>query len=159
MRVFLPATLAAFVAAGATFAFAQSPAPQGPGSDPRMERRMERRGERMQERFVQRMSKLKTELKLTLAQEPLFASVEQQFRKMADERRAARQGTRDNMRNAELPDRLDFMAQRAARNASAMSELSGTVKPLWATMTAEQKEIVKKNLPGRGRWGGEGRKG
>lgn len=168
MRVFLPATLAAFVAAGATFALAQSPTP--PGTDSRLDRmeqrmermegmdRFERRGERMEQRFGQRMQKLKAELKLTPAQEPLFSAVEQQFRKMALERRADRQATRDRFRNAELPDRLDLMSQRAAKNAAAMNELSGTVKPLWATLTPEQKDIVKKNLPGRGRWGGEDRR-
>jgi hypothetical protein len=68
------------------------------------------------------------------------------------------------MRNAELPDRLDFMSQRAAAGATNLRELSTAVKPLWATLDASQKDIVRKSLPG-GRWqgrgegGGEGRGG
>lgn len=163
-----PAALAAFVAAGATYAVAQSaaPAPGAPAAnapaatDARTDRRadrMERRADRMEKRFGERMQKLKAELKLTPAQEPLFGAVETQLRKMGETRRAERQANRDRFRNAELPDRLDMMSERSARGAAAMRELSGTVKPLWATLSAEQKDIVKKNMPGRGRWGGEGR--
>ena len=176
MKAFLAPTLAALVAAGATYAFAQSPAaPSGDSRLDRMEQRMERmermentdrwerRGERMQRRFDARIQRMKTELKLTAAQEPLFDAVEQQFRKMTETRRAERQANMQRFRNAELPDRLDLMSERAARNATTMRELSTTVKPLWAILTVEQKEIVRKNMPGRGmsggRWHGEGRRG
>ena len=186
MRVFLPATLAAFVAAGATFAaiHAISPAaaqdaprlqlaqdsqrgPDSARSDERRQERMERRAERMQKRFAERMQKLRTELKLTAQQEPLFNAVENQMKKAQEQRRAAWTTNRDRFRNAELPDRLDLMSERAAANATAMRELAGTVKPLWATLTPEQKDIVKKNMPRRGPFGeggrgegrGEGRRG
>jgi hypothetical protein len=176
MRVILPATIAALVAAGATFAFAQSPV-QSPAQAPargetagyeiaqdaqridRREERRERRAEKMRERFNERVQKLKAELKLTPQQEPLFAAVETQLKKIQDDRRAARIANRERFRNAELPDRLDFMSERAAANATAMRELSSSVKPLWATLTAEQKEIVRKNMP-RGPFGdGERRRG
>jgi Spy/CpxP family protein refolding chaperone len=141
-------------------AYAQ-PAPQSspqPGSGPRAEQstsRMERRAARMEERMNRRIEQLKSDLKLTPAQEPLWAPVQAQLRKMQDERRASRQGNMERMRNAELPDRLDFMAQRAATGATNMRELSTAVKPLWATLDASQKETVRKSLPG-GRWQGRG---
>jgi hypothetical protein len=176
MRVFLPATLAAFVAAGATFAAVHAVSPAAAQDAPRYQlaqdgqrsqERAERRQERMQQRFAERMAKLKTELKLTTQQEPLFANVEAQMKKAQADRRAAWTTNRDRFRNAELPDRLDLMSERAAANATAMRELSGAVKPLWATLSPEQKEIVKKNMPRRGPFGeggrgegrGEGRRG
>ncbi|MGL4729188.1 MAG: Spy/CpxP family protein refolding chaperone [Bosea sp. (in: a-proteobacteria)] len=160
MRVILPAAVAAFVAAGATFAFAQTSAP-APVDATRYEivqdgQRAERRAERMRERFNERLQKMKTELKLTPQQVPLFNAVETQLRKMGAERRAVRVANRDRFQNAELPDRLDLMSERATANAASMRELSSTVKPLWATLTAEQKEIVKKNMPRRGPLGGDG---
>ncbi len=159
MRVILPATIAALFAAGATLALAQAPAPSpsAPAAEQRQGDRMERRAARMEQRFGERMQKLKAELKLTPAQEPLFGAVEQQLRKMADQRRDGWRANRDRIRNAELPDRIDMMAERAARGATSARELSGVVRPLWATLSPEQKEIVKKNLPRRGPFGGEGR--
>lgn len=145
------------VLAGAA-AYAQTgPAPQ-PTEQPRAEQRsdrMERRAARMEERVNRRIEKLKSDLKLTPAQEPLWAPVQTQLRKMQDERRAFRQANGQRFRNAELPDRLDMMSERAARGATSMRELSAAVKPLWATLDATQKETVAKNLPGHGR--GEGR--
>ncbi len=113
----------------------------------------------MRERMNERIAKLKTELKLTPQQEPLFTAVETQLKKMQDERRAARMANRERFRNAELPDRLDLMSERAAANATAMRELSASVKPLWASLTAEQKETVKKAMPRRGPFGEGGRGG
>ncbi len=140
-------------------AYAQNSAPATPSERPRTEQRqdrMERRAERMEQRAGKRLEKLKTELKLTPAQEPLWTPVEAQLRKMQDERRGFRQANGDRFRNAELPDRLDMMSERAARGAANMRDLSTVVKPLWATLDASQKEVVRKNLPGSGRRG-EGR--
>lgn len=139
-------------------AYAQtSPAAQ-PNAETRTEQRpdrMERRAARMEERANRRIEKLKTELKLTPAQETLWAPVQAQLTKMQDQRRGSRQADGARFRDAELPDRLDMMSERAARGATNMRELSAAVKPLWATLDAAQKETVSKNLPGRGR--GEGR--
>jgi periplasmic protein CpxP/Spy len=139
-------------------AYAQTgPAPQS-NAQPRAEQRperMERRAARMEERANRRIEKLKTELKLTPAQEPLWAPVRAQLTKMQDERRGFRQTNGERFRNAELPDRLDMLSDRASRGATNMRELANAVKPLWATLDAAQKETVRKNMPGRGR--GEGR--
>jgi LTXXQ motif family protein len=138
---------------GAGLAHAQAPGGPGPGSDgPRMERRMER----MSERFDKRLGKIRTDLKLTPQQEPLFAPIEAHIRKNMAEMRGMR-GRMEEMRNAELPARLDMMSERAAKMSANMRELSGLVKPLWATLDDSQKATVKKFLPGRGGMRGEGR--
>jgi LTXXQ motif family protein len=124
-----------------------------------MQERMEQRATQMQERMNRRVERLKADLKLTPAQEPLFATVQSQLTKMQQERRSLQQGAMPRMRNAELPDRLDMMSERAARGATNLRELSTAVKPLWATLSDTQKETVRKAMPGSGRWqDGEGRR-
>jgi hypothetical protein len=112
----------------------------------------------MEERVNRRLERLKTDLKLTPQQQPLWSPVEAQLRKMQADRRSYRQANAGRMRNAELPDRIDLMSERMAANATQMRELSATIKPLWATLSADQKETVRKALPGgRGMGHGEGR--
>lgn len=150
-RLTIVAGVAAALLAGAA-AYAQTspaPAPDAPRLDQRMER-MERRAGRMEERFNRRVERLKAELKLTPQQEQLWTPVQAQLRKMQDERRAGREANMQRWRNAELPDRLDLMAERAARGSANMRELSAVVKPLWATLDASQKELVRNAMPGRG---------
>ncbi len=159
-RLTIAAAAASILLLGAA-AYAQAPATPGPDAGPRTEQRperMERRAARMEERMNRRVEKLRTELKLTPAQEPLWAPVQAQLRKMQDERRSLRASNAGRARNAELPDRLDMMSDRMTRGAASMRELSVAVKPLWATLDAAQKEAVRKNMPGRGREGG-GREG
>jgi LTXXQ motif family protein len=144
--------LAVSVAAlGAGLAYAQ--APGGPGQDGS---RQDRRMERMSERFDQRLGKIRADLKLTPQQEPLFAPIEAHIRKNMGEMRGMR-GRMEEMRKAELPARLDMMSERAAKMSANMRELSGLVKPLWATLDDSQKATVQKMLPGRGGMRGEGR--
>lgn len=163
MKRILIATTLSIVALGAV-AHAQTSG-QGPGHGSRMEerhmQRMERRAERMEERGQRRLQRLKADLKLTPQQEPLWAPVETQLRTMQTERRASRQQAMERMRTAELPDRLDLMSQRMAQGAGAMRQLSDAIKPLWATLTPEQKETVRKAMPvgQRGDGNGEGRRG
>ncbi|MCX7325812.1 MAG: Spy/CpxP family protein refolding chaperone [Hyphomicrobiales bacterium] len=136
-------------------AYAQTPAAPGPGDRPRAEQRMdrmERRASRMEERMNRRVEALKSELKLTPAQEALWAPVQAQLGKMQQERRAFRESSGQRFRSAELPDRLDMMSERAARGATNMRELSAAMKPLWATLDSSQKDIVRRAMPGgRGR--------
>ena len=149
------------VALGAGLAYAQAPGGRGPGGDGA---RMERRMEQMSERFDRRLGRVKADLKFTPQQETLFAPIEAHIRKVMGEMRGMR-GQREEMRKAELPARLDMMSERAAKMSSNMRELSGLVKPLWATLDDSQKATVQKMLPGRGgmrggpdgdRWRGHG---
>ena len=111
--------------------------------------RMERRAARMEERSGRRLEKLKTDLKLTPAQETLWGPVQAQLRKMQSERGAFRQANRDRAGNAELPERLNMMADRTAQAAANMRALSGAVQPLWAALDETQKETIRRALPGR----------
>jgi hypothetical protein len=129
-----------------------------PGDHSRMDR-MERRGARMEERMNRRLERLKTELKLNPQQEALWSPVQAQLRKMQDERRSFRQGEGMNQRNAELPARLDVMAERAQRGSQDLRDLSAAIKPLWASLDEGQKETVRKNLPGRWHRGERGERG
>lgn len=163
MKRTIIAAAASLLALGAV-AYAQAPGagPGAPGERPRMEERMrermERRAERMEERMDRRLERLKSNLKLTPQQEPLWAPVEQQLRRVQQERRDYWRSNMERMRDAQLPDRLDLMAERMASNATGMRELSNAVKPLWATLSDEQKQAVRRALPGRGA-GREDRRG
>lgn len=244
MKLILPAAMAALIAAGATYAFAQSSGPgpgmppgmppgqnQGPnwgpgggpgwGPSPEMQQRWEQRRSEMEQRWQQRQGEMdrrwgerdqrwqqqqpgdwqqrraemdqrwqqrqgewdqrraewqqrmadrmrqrmserfawvKQQLKLTPAQEPLFATVEKQVSKMMETGTQARQAMREKMRNADLPERLDMMAERAAARSATMRELGEAVKPLWATLSPEQKDILRRSTPGMrgGMMGGRG---
>jgi TolA-binding protein len=154
---------AVMIGLGAT-AYAQAPqsAPgAAPSAEPRTERserrteRMERRAARMEERMNGRIERLKADLKLNPQQEALWGPVQEQLARIQGERRSFRAANAGRFRDAELPDRMELMADRQARGAQNLRDLSAAVKPLWATLTPEQKETVRKAMPGRGR--GEGR--
>ena len=120
---------------------------------------MERRSARMEERMNRRLDRLKAELKLNAQQEALWPPVQAQLRKMQDERRSFRQAQGGNERNAELPARLDGMAERAQRGSQHLRDLSAVIKPLWASLDESQKETVRKNLPGGNHRGERGERG
>jgi parvulin-like peptidyl-prolyl isomerase len=152
-RTLIGAAAAGLIALSAG-AYAQSAAP--PADAPRAEQRqerMERRAARMEERAGRRLERLKADLKLTPQQEQLWSPVAAQLRRMQDERRSFRQANMGRLRDAELPQRLDIIAERQVAAAAQMRDLSNAVKPLWATLSAEQKETVRKAMPGGGRWG------
>lgn len=140
------------VTLGVGLAYAQTPGSRGPGPDGG-DARTERRLERLSERFDRRIERIKADLKLTPQQESLFAPIEAHVRKVMGEMRDMRQ-RREAIRNAELPARLDMMSERTARMSANMRELSGLVKPLWATLDESQKATVAKLMPGRGLRGG-----
>lgn len=140
---------ASLIALGTGFAYAQSQAAGGP--DARQDQRFERRSEM----FDRRIGRLKAELKLNAQQEALFAPVEAHIRKVMGELREAR-AHRGDIRNAELPARLDMMAERAAKMSANMRELSTLVKPLWATLDDGQKATIRKMMPGQGGRGSDG---
>jgi hypothetical protein len=151
-RTLMMATAAALLGFGAV-AYAQAPQATPPGVENPRGERMERRAERMEQRMNQRIQKLKGDLKLNPQQEALWAPVQAQLAKMQAERRSFRQANAGRFRSAELPERMDMMADRQARAAQNMRELSAAVRPLWVTLSDEQKEAVRKAMPGRGREG------
>jgi hypothetical protein len=155
MKTLTAATLAAFLAAGATYAVAQ----QGQGSQgqaPQSQSGWEqRRAERM-ERFMRdelpaltdaRIGGLKAGLKLTPEQEKLWPPVEQALRDMAAQRMQAMQQRRAERgnRGAERPDpmqQLDRMVDRSAQMSSSLARLRDAAKPLYATFDDRQKQVL-----------------
>lgn len=153
---------ASAAAVAATFALAQpQPLPQaGPdGASPRQERAenreqrrtegRERRAERMEARLNERLAKLRTDMKLKPEQVPLFEAVERVIRGNAEKRReawAAMRETRENFRHADLMERLDIMTNRSAARAARSKELSDAVRPLWLTLSDEQKTVARRTV-------------
>jgi hypothetical protein len=154
----IAATSAAALAA--TFAIAQ-PQPIPPAgadrdgsrherSESREQRRdewREQRGQRMQERLNDRLAKLRTDMKLKPEQVPLFDTVEALIKKRAEERRAgwsAMREQRENFRHADIMEKLDMTSGRQAERAARSKELADAVRPLWTTLSDEQKTVARR---------------
>jgi hypothetical protein len=160
-------------ALAATLAIAQpQPLPQAGGSDrdntrqeraeQREQRRTEwreRRAERMQARLNERLAKLRTDMNLKPEQVPLFEAVENAVKKNAEQRRerwTAMRERRETYRHADIMEKLDMTANRQAERAARSKELADTVRPLWATLSDEQKTVARRAVreaiaDGRGR--------
>jgi hypothetical protein len=154
-------------ALAATLAIAQPqpipPAPGGsssqertaPGGDraergdrtDRREEWMQRQAERATARLNERLAKLRTDLKLKPEQVPAFERVEALVKRNAEQRRerfAQMREQRENYRDADVMERLDMMASRLSERAARTKELADTVKPLWTTLSDEQKTVARR---------------
>ncbi|KFC67173.1 hypothetical protein FG93_04148 [Bosea sp. LC85] len=112
-----------------------------------MEARMKERFERAQARMNERFAKLRTDMKLKPEQVPLFDAVENTVKKGMEQRRegfAAMREQRDNFRHADIMERLDAMASRQAARATRSKELADAVRPLWSTLSDEQKTVARR---------------
>ncbi len=122
-----------------------------------------------------RIAMAKTALKLTPEQEKLWAPVEEKIRagyaerqKMREEwrsKRAERHAEHGKHENRALPDRIEQHSQQLAERATKMSEratklkeFAEAVKPLYASLTDEQKAVAAHVL-GRFAHGEHGRHG
>lgn len=154
-------------ALAASFAIAQpQPIPPAGGGDrdgPRSERSersdrsetreqrraewREQRAERMQARLNERLAKLRTDMKLRPEQVPLFETVETVIKKRAEERQAgwsAMREQRENYRDADIMEKLDMMSGRQGERAARSKELADAVRPLWTTLSDEQKTVARR---------------
>lgn len=147
-------------ALAASFAIAQPqpipPAGDGPRaersdrSETREQRRSEwreQRAERMQARMNERLARLRTDMKLKPEQVPLFERVEAVIKKRAEERRAgwsAMREQRETFRDADIMEKLDMMSGRQAERAARSKELADAVRPLWTTLSDEQKTVARR---------------
>lgn len=107
----------------------------------------EQRAERMQARLNERLAKLRTDMKLKPEQVPLFDTVEGVIKKRSDERRAgwsAMREQRETFRHADIMERLDMMSGRASERAARSKELADAVRPLWTTLSDEQKTVARR---------------
>ncbi len=128
----------------------------------RKERRAEwreQRAERMQARLNERLAKLRTDMRLKPEQVPLFETVEGVIKKRAEERRSgwsAMREQRETFRHADIMEKLDMMSGRASERAARSKELADAVRPLWVTLSDEQKTVARRAVreamaEGRGR--------
>ncbi|AOG04337.1 Spy/CpxP family protein refolding chaperone [Bosea sp. RAC05] len=163
MKPFALIAASSIAALAAGFAVAQ-PAPMPPaggerdgsrherseryeGREQRREDGRERRAERMQERLNERLAKLRTDMKLKPEQVALFDTVEGVIKKRAEERRSgwsAMREQRETFRHADIMERLDMMSGRQAERAARSKELADAVRPLWATLSDEQKTVARR---------------
>lgn len=133
-----------------------------------------------------KMAMAKAALKLTPDQEKLFTPVEEQVRaqfkdraekraekdKKREERRAAREARkaeggdgnrgegRESRKRADLAERFETMSADLSKKAERMKSFSGAFKPFYASLTDEQKDVLRPLMrdlaPGFGGRGGRG---
>lgn len=134
----------------ATLAIAQpEPVPPVGGSDSTRQERTEQReqrAQRMQERMDERLAKLRTDLKLKPEQEPLFDTLQGVIKQSAQQRRerwANMREQRETSRDADVMERLDAMANRQAERAQRSKALADAARPLWTTLSDEQKTVMR----------------
>lgn len=153
----IAASSAAALAATLAIAQPQSIPPVGGGDSTRQERTdqreqrrtdwRERRAEQMQARMNERLAKLRADLKLKPEQVPLFDTLEGVVKQGADQRRerwSAMREQRENFRHADIMERLDMMASRQAERAQRSKVLADAVRPLWTTLSDEQKTVMRR---------------
>lgn len=146
-------------ALASTFALAQpQPVPPAGGDqkqqsaetrDQRRDEMRQRRAEQAKVRMDQRFAKVREDLKLKPEQVPLFDKVEALIRQRAEqgrERWTAMREERDRLRSADLMERIDARAKRLGERAAASKELADTVRPLWATLSDEQKTVLRRSV-------------
>lgn len=154
-------------ALAATLAVAQpQPAPPAPGSQQTQERAgsdgeraergdrgdrreewRQRRAERAAARLNERLAKLRTDLKLTPEQVSAFEKVEALIKRNAEqrgERWAAQREQRQTYRDADIMERLDMRADRQMERGTRSKELADAVRPLWTTLSDEQKTVARR---------------
>ncbi len=113
----------------------------------------------MQARLNERLAKLRTDMRLKPEQVPLFETVEGVIKKRAEERRSgwsAMREQRETFRHADIMEKLDMMSGRASERAARSKELADAVRPLWVTLSDEQKTVARRAVreamaEGRGR--------
>jgi hypothetical protein len=155
----IAASSAAALAATLAIAQPQPIPPAGSGDSTRQERTdqreqrrtdwRERRAEQMQARMNERLARLRADLKLKPEQVPLFDTLEGVIKQGAEQRRerwSAMREQRENFRHADTMERLDMMANRQAERAQQSKALADAARPLWATLSDEQKTIVRRNV-------------
>lgn len=174
-KILLPTLLAAATALGVSHVASIAQQAPGPGGQMRAERRPPPSPETMQRLLDGRIASAKTMLRLTEAQQKLWAPVEELVRKSHADRAKRMEEFRQNQApggrggpraDVPLPDRLDRMSQAMATRAQNAKAMADAVKPLYASLSDEQKQVLGPALreltgfgPGRGHGGRHGQFG
>ena len=133
---------------------------RGPGGDgPHGGRRGAPSPEMMERMLEGKLAGTKAALKLSAAQEQLWPAVESAVRENTQQRMAMRQQMRtEREQRTERPDmlqRLDTMSERMAMRATQAKTLADALRPLYATLSPEQKDVLRYSLrDGFGHGGG-----
>jgi protein CpxP len=149
MNKLLKIAVASAFAASASLALAQAPAPNPPAGGPGFHRPQMR----MADRAEARLAYIKTALKITPAQEPQWNAFADHVRKASKEMEQRFQGAtrpaRGERPNAiqRLEREQSFMTEQAKR----LGELLAVEKPLYESLSAEQKKVADEVLGQRGR--------
>lgn len=154
----IAASSIAMLAGGLALAQPQ-PVPPAGGTQPAQERTesreqrrdewRERRAERAKARLDERLAKLRTDLKLKPEQTAAFDRLEALIKQRSTQRMeqwATMRERRDNLRHADMMERLDAMASQAGDRATRAKELADAVRPLWTTLADEQKTVLRRSV-------------
>lgn len=115
----------------------------------RREEWRERRAERAKAQLDERLAKVRDELKLKPEQTALFDKVEELVKQRSAERGERWNQMRDRreaLRHADLMERLDAAATRQGERAARSKELADAVRPLWMTLSDEQKTVLRRSV-------------
>ncbi|WP_230530770.1 Spy/CpxP family protein refolding chaperone [Microvirga roseola] len=149
---------AALVAATSTFAIAQQQPAQGTPQAPaagQQQEQTDRRGPRglSQDDFSRlldaRVAAIKAGLKLTPEQENLWQPVEVAIRENANERFDRMQqfrANREQRQDLDFMQRLERRGTMMTENAQRASSLATALRPLWNTLSEDQKRIAPRLL-------------
>jgi protein CpxP len=150
MNRILKIAVASAFAAGATLALAQAPTPPaGPGYGPGFHRPQMR----MADRAEARLAYIKTALKITPAQEAQWNAFADHVRKTSKDMEQRFQGATRPARG-ERPNaiqRLEIQQAFMAEQTKRLTELLAVEKPLYESLSAEQKKVADEVLGQRGR--------
>jgi hypothetical protein len=109
----------------------------------------ERRAQQAQERLNDRLAKLREEMKLKPEQVPLFDKVEAVLKQRLQDRGAriaAMRERREALRHADIMERIEAMASSQGERAARSKELADAVRPLWQTLSDEQKTVARRTV-------------
>jgi LTXXQ motif family protein len=150
MKKIVTLTLAALLAGSGTYALAQqTPAPAAPATPQAQDQgRQDRRPRLSQDDYNRlvdaRIASIKAGLKLNVDQERLWAPVESAIRTSAGERftRMQERPDRNERRSMDFMQRLERRSAMVTERAQRSTAVTTALRPLWDTMTEDQKRIA-----------------
>ena len=152
MKKIATLALAALLAGSGTYALAQpAPAPDAPAAS-QDQGRQDRRPRLSQDDFNRlvdaRIASIKAGLKLTTDQERLWVPVESAIRNAATERftRMQERPDRDERRSMDFMQRLERRSAMVSERAQRSTAVTTALRPLWDTLTEDQKRIAPRLL-------------
>ncbi|MGF9761519.1 Spy/CpxP family protein refolding chaperone [Microvirga sp. 0TCS3.31] len=152
MKTIATLALAALLAGSGTYALAQpAPAPDAP-SAAQDQGRQDRRPRLSQDDYNRlvdaRIASIKAGLKLNADQERLWAPVESAIRTSAAERssRFEQRPNRDQRQSMDFMQRLERRSAMVSERAERSTAVTTALRPLWDTLTEDQKRIAPRLL-------------